>query len=775
MANQQASNVENNFTKGLVTQFTGLNFPENAVTECDNTTFTLTGEVLNRMGIDLEVNGSTSSIDRTNNAVNTYKWNNAGDDSDAQLEVGMIGSNLHFWSVTDSTVASPLSDHKLSTVIDLTPYVVSGETFDTSICAEFADGNGFLFVFHPDIDPIYCEYSGGVVTATVIEVRIRDFIGAIDNLNSDTRPTELSAAHQYNLQNQGWAGTPAWVAQSTFFTPGPVFGVVSGTKVFTVAIGITGISPGQSVSLAGRSDLGTIQSGTGTVVSYGGSSLTITLSSGMIFNPSDTGSSIAWDIAQSNTGKIGEWFADMGNYPSNADQWWRFKTSAEIFDPATTAANVTLGTGDAPRGHYIYSAFNIDRSATSTVAGITAVNTTSRPSNGCWHQGRVWFTGVHQRQIGSDTTDPCNWTENIYFSQIVLSPKNFGRCYQENDPTNEGLFDLLPSDGGVITLQGLGKIFKLFPIANGIIVFASNGIRFITGKQGIGFTANDYTVVEISDIKSISSTSFVNVQGMPYFWNEEGIYMVKMNQTGSLDVMPITFNTILKFYSDIPLSAKLNARGAYHPIDYTIQWIYRSTDYANTTERYSYDRILNFNVPNKAFYPYSIDNTNASINGIFYMSGPGGSTTPPPQFKYIVSYPDAGSYLFSFADEHSDTYTDWSSVSAVDYDCFFITGYKLHGQAQKRFQVPYIYVFSNTDKEYRYKIQGMWDAALTSDSNRFSTAELAIIEDDRFSMKYKRHKIRGRGIVLQLKVTSVPGKPFNLLGWSTFESINSGV
>ena len=39
----------------------------------------------------------------------------------------------------------------------------------------------------------------------------------------------------------------------------------------------------------------------------------------------------------------------------------------------------------------------------------------------------------------------------------------------------------------------------------------------------------------------------------------------------------------------------------------------------------------------------------------------------------------------------------------------------------------------------------------------------------------RRHTIRGRGLVLQLQFTSVDGQPFDIMGWSAYETVNTGV
>src|ERR1700735_1264596 len=98
MPQQIISSTENNFTKGLLTEFTGLNFPENACTAANNTEFTLIGDVVRREGINYELNGTSFSTSRDGNAVVTYKWNNAGGDGETQVVVTQIGGNLYFYT-----------------------------------------------------------------------------------------------------------------------------------------------------------------------------------------------------------------------------------------------------------------------------------------------------------------------------------------------------------------------------------------------------------------------------------------------------------------------------------------------------------------------------------------------------------------------------------------------------------------------------------------------------------------------------------------------------
>src|SRR3954469_8792195 len=97
MPRQTKTSVENNFTGGLKTEFTGLNFPENACTDCDNTVFSLLGNITRRKGFDFETNASFTPLDRSVAALSTFIWENAGGDGSTKLFVVQVGLTIYFY------------------------------------------------------------------------------------------------------------------------------------------------------------------------------------------------------------------------------------------------------------------------------------------------------------------------------------------------------------------------------------------------------------------------------------------------------------------------------------------------------------------------------------------------------------------------------------------------------------------------------------------------------------------------------------------------------
>ncbi len=699
MSRSAAVAVENNFKSGLITEATGLNFPENACTDTYDCEFSLDGSVQRRLGFDYEEDYTTKTIDRANNVITSYVWKNVAGNGDVTVVVVQIGNTLYFYR-TDS---SGLSSGAVADTVTLTP--VLGAPASNSTEAQFSDGNGYLFVTHQYCEPMRISYntSTDVVTETNILLSIRDFEGAVDDLAIEDRPTvtltSMTDTHEYNLRNQGW----------------------------------------------------------------------------------NTTNLTAWDAAQTTM-------------PSNADVMWRFVNATGDFDASTASINrITLGNTPAPKGHYILTLSLQNRDAAAGTSGVSTTTTGQyRPSTSAFFAGRVFYSGIKTAGFNS----------KIYFTQIVERDEQYAFCYQTNDPTGEDLFDLLSIDGGVISIPEAGTIRKLVTVPGGLSIFADNGVWFITGSTGLGFTANDYTVQKVAAIQTISTSSFVDVGGYPCWWNAEGIYILSV-EGNSPTIKSLTDSKIQDFFLAIPLNSRRNAKGVYNSVNGKIQWLYKSEDTDQISDRYIYDRVLNFNTLTGAFFPWTISNSTVKVHSILVSDSVVGEitvdtvvdgadtvvdgantviafTTPgntsDPIFKFLVSYLDGSSYKFTFAETNDLTrYRDWYTydTTGVDFTSYFITGYKIRGEGIRKFQNNWLKVFSRLTEAVSYTVRGLWDYATTNTgTGRWSSAQTVVHSDLSYSTATRRLKIRGHGLVLQFKVESTSGIPFNIIGWSTLESAN---
>lgn len=695
MPRTPSASIENSFVRGLITEATGLNFPENACTETYDCVFEPLGTVRRRRGFEYEHLFTKSAIYETGSVLNSYVWENVSGDGSITFVVVQVGNTLHFFAVG---VGLNLSGSIHDDTVDLTDFSPAGAPSPALHDCQFSAGNGNLFVTHPFLETFYVEYDidTDTISTQELDIQVRDLEGDLgDTLAVDGRPTAtlgtLSATHHYNLLNQGWSTT----------------------------------------------------------------NLT------------------AWDTARS----------DM---PSNADVSWYFKNADDEFD-FTIVANKEVGNSRAPRGKFIYSLYDFDRNAEVTGATSSSI-IHKRVSTSAFFAGRVFYSGLNAQ----------GYDAKIYFTQIVEEDSQYEKCYQTNDPTSELLFDLLPSDGGVINILNGGRIIKLFPYINTLLVFTTNGVWAVSGSQGIGFTANDYSVNKISSVPAISHRSIVDVEGVPFWWNQEGIYTVQVdNNTGGVNVVSATDQTIRTFYQNIPAESKVYATGLYDNYEKIVHWLYRSVESEDIEDKYQFDRVLNFNILTRSFYPWTISETDVKTHGGVVIRGIQGTlatfevldgtdniidgtdnvvqdifegTPASPLVKYLVS---DGSGNMTFAEtRREDSYEDWVTESAGEsYESYFVTGYRIRGGAQRKFQSNYVIVYSDNTIENRYKFQGIWDYATSGNTGRWSTNNIIIPQGD-YTVVSRKLKVRGHGKSLQYRVTSTEDYPFEIVGWSVFETGN---
>lgn len=708
--------VANNFLRGLVTEATGLNFPENAVTDTSNCVFDERGIVRRRLGLDFESGYAEQTVARAGVSCASYYWKAAAGSGDNSLAVIQIGDTLYFYLAEEAALSTNMVD-----TLDLSAFEPAGAPSAATAECQFASGNGYLFVSHPTLEPFFVEYDPDTetVSGTQIDIEVRDFEGVEDGLELDERPTTLSSEHDYNLKNQGW---------------------------FVEDFPLNKDQP-----------------------------------------PARDAPTFAF-------------FLQRGDYPANNDTWPLFVgpdpdgVPAEYFHALFFGYD--RGNSPAPKGHFILGAFYQDRSAVSNSAGLDVVSSGFyRPSTIEFFAGRIWYSGVRGQEFSN----------RVYFSQIVERVSQFGECYQANDPTDRELFDLLPTDGGVISIPDSGTIVKLFAIENSILVFATNGVWGITGSEGIGFTANDFTVRKLSSIPALTASSFVSVSGLPAWWTEEGIFIASVDpNTGSISISSLTDETIKSFYDAIPATNKRFAKGAFNSRTRVIHWVYRSDAFSGTTEAYEYDSVLNFNVLTRSFYPWTIDNSPVSINGVLVVEGQAANTSLEnvtnssletvtdstlenvqvfvtetvnlsSVTKFIASYFDDPNHQLTFADEANTSYLDWEAYddTGVDFTSDFTSGYALHGDAQRKFQPTYTYIFNKTNNQQsQFDFRSQHDYANSGDTGRWSSTQRLVFPALNYDYQYKRVKTRGSGIVLQFNIKSVTGLPFFVIGWSAFETQN---
>ncbi len=162
--------VENNFTRGLISQATGMNFPENACVSTQNCVFRPWGLVERRLGIDVETAHQNLFAVLSGITFNQYVWKDATGNGNVDLVVVQIGGYLYFYRLDTINPSNRLVQNSL-VLVNFTGGDTGVNIVKTQ--CQFASGNGYLFVFNSFCSPFYVSYNPltNLVTSNITDVQ----------------------------------------------------------------------------------------------------------------------------------------------------------------------------------------------------------------------------------------------------------------------------------------------------------------------------------------------------------------------------------------------------------------------------------------------------------------------------------------------------------------------------------------------------------------------------------------------------------------------------
>lgn len=197
--------------------------------------------------------------------------------------------------------------------------------------------------------------------------------------------------------------------------------------------------------------------------------------------------------------------------------------------------------------------------------------------------------------------------------------------------------------------------------------------------------------------------------------------------------------------------------------------------------------ILSNTTPGSALYasgPWTKTNTNLTYGGHL-------SDIPIPALRSTdewLEISDPGCILFNhntiltsfgitFAEEYREDFVDWKVVdgSGVNYDSYFMSGYLILGDSNKKFQSNYVTVNYEDVTVGGAYLQGVWDYSLDGNTGRWSVKQQIYNDLGNYKHQARRLKVRGHGKALQFRIESEDGKDFKINGWAVQASGNSGV
>jgi len=534
---------------------------------------------------------------------------------------------------------------------------------------------------------------------------------------------------------------------------------------------------------------------------------------------------------QTTTGAdaIDRTFTQLAVYPSNADQWVTGKitnpSSADFekYDGTTLQRNSTSNYQVA-KGSYIIDAFNrgVEREGNSGITGLPLDKETGAFSTVASYAGRIFYSGVNSAISGGDSRSP-NYSGYVFFTSIITGDDKLGVCYQEADPTDSNINDLVTTDGGTIQIPEATQIVKIVSSQASLLVFADNGVWEVYGDTG-GFIATSFQTSKVSTNGVKNPKSIVNVNGNFVYWSKAGIYLLTPDpSSGRFTAKSISLTTIQSLFLDIPTVGKNYCKGFFDEKENRVRWLYNDSDNYDTSNyinRYNKELILDLTL--EAFYVnsfsslasnspyiadyieipgYSVGNQDTNVlvatDEVIITAGDAVLITA----SVIASRSSQFSFLtirgtsFTVSKFSNKKFTDWETAGSgtgANYLSYLITGYELFGDVMRNKQIPYIFFYFNRtedgftdigsslaiDNPSSCLVQAQWNWADSVNSgkwgNQFQAYRLLRNyipsgSGDPFdygdSVIVTKNKLRGSGKTISLKIQSEAGKDMQILGW----------
>lgn len=772
MARQTSLIEVNKYVAGLITEATPLNFPDNASIDEDNFVLNTDGSRQRRLGMDLEdgfieVNTSVTPPISGDIAISSSRWRNAGGDANKNLMAVQVGNEIRIFDMDSMPISSGLIYVK----------VFSGVDVKTIFSYAVVDGSMTVATGERDITTF--TYDNGVISESVGHLLIRDLFGVediIDGVNLregsgvSVRPVNMSDAHAYNLRNQTWAAP-----RLSYFADDQVFDTIPLFKTY----GDNTLYPSNADSVVDGLYANSVR----------------TDATSLRFNPQS--------ILRN---PVGTFPAPQGGFIIDALR--RGESRLQEYNNLR-ARNGILG---------------------FPLASLPQDLTPGGPTVICEYSGRVWYSGFSGQIIGGDSSSP-RMASYVLFSQLVQDPSDVLSCYQEGDPTSVDAPDLLDSDGGFIRIEGAYGICGMVNVGKALMVIAANGVWQITGGSDYGFKATNYLNNKLTNHGSSSPGSIVVVDNTFMYWGDDGIYHVAPNQFGDYVATNIAKKTIQTMYDGIGALEKQSARGVYDSYEGKVRWVYN-----NRLQTGKKVKELVLDVALSAFYPSTIQTITAgflplvvsgvqvppytqalveepvTVNLEFVTSNTeqvnvqvDASSPTTKETMYLVVTSVTPTIKFTFASYQNESFRDWVKVDGVGTDAkaYILTGWMAGGDYQRIKQVPYVtFHFLKTEDGFELDssgdytptnrssclVQAQWEWSNSINSGRWGKPFQAY--------RFKRHymvsdlsdpfnngnytvvtksKLRGKGKVLSLLLTTEPNRECKLLGWSMILEVNQNV
>ena len=554
---------QNTFVRGLITEASPLTFPENASLDEENFVLNRDGSRQRRLGMDFEDGNAqrlTTYTEGSNKDIEHFLWKNAGNIQNIDISVLKLGNRFFFYDNNAEVVSSSPLNGGNGIIINGLDITGSGNP----IIYSYAFINGKMFVasglqsitildYDAENDAIISGTSGAGNTK---KISIRDTFGIFEDRDITERPIfpqtnvganaffddlDASGIHIYNLINKGWEDRIRIAFGRTSKTV-----VDEADPLLYTLVSALGNPPtaGHLPSLSDRIQDNVLEGETASS-NLNGSFYSFHLDRNIF----GTREAPQGAIILPNMFDRG---SERSSIVSNR--------SGILLDPLETTSVIANSSLEAPMNYE------------GTEGGISTVTAYSgRLVYAVFDNGYTEQAGVSSR----DDESP-SFGDMIFYSQATEGTERLTRCYTELNPTNTEDFALLDTDGGYITLSGIGTINALEVLGSSLFVFADNGIWQVNGGGSL-FTPSNININRITNVGNINKKGVIVTDNILFYLADNGIYQISLSEVDPslpASVVNITQTTIQNLYNNFTPETKQKSVSSFDRFSNQVKWLF---------------------------------------------------------------------------------------------------------------------------------------------------------------------------------------------------------
>lgn len=414
--------------------------------------------------------------------------------------------------------------------------------------------------------------------------------------------------------------------------------------------------------------------------------------------------------------------------------------------------------------------------------------------------GRMWYIPkVSQKERLRSSPD---LNSLVFFSQTVKDVDTVRRCYSPISPTGEDFEGLPDTSGGFVNIEGAQNIVKLVALQESVVAFASNGVWQIDGGAE-NFSANELRVQKLSSIGTEYPGSIVSTGGSVLYWSKGGIYQIVKDD---ISLKGIETNlSYLKVHSVVINNEyPERVKGAYDPVSGEVRWLFCEEGYTAVARQCSSELVYDPVSSNFTINRFPVGEAYPHLVGYVELDRSDRKDTDRGSSLRLlgVDKPTAGTLRFSLFDFTNESFLDYPDInSGTDAKAYMLGGYITASDSQRKKQIGYLTCnFKRTEDGFTGSEETGWDAqhpsgclmqtqwGWTSSATPgmwgrkqqvYRLPRLYVPEDPAtddwsnfgYDVISSRNKIRGMGKALSILFESEEGKDMHFLGYGTVASI----